>query len=194
MADFRTREAATVFVVDVASPMMMVPSGTTSLTPRVWLSACASAAGIVAATALRSERVVICVAPTCFSWATSGACMDAAVASRACRWARFAGRLVSWSSNTTTMRSRLPDERALTWLGLNLEKLGLGTLARAVEPAAQPAPVIAVTPSAAAPSNEAALRRVKDILLPPFWPTLGLPGRNGTFGCSTLIAAGSRTD
>ena len=126
MADFRTREAATVFVFDVASPMMMVPSGTTSLTPGVWLSACASAAGIVAATALRSERVVICVAPTCFSWATSGACMDAAVASRACRWARFAGRLVSWLSNTTTMRSRLPDERALTWLGLNLEKLGLG--------------------------------------------------------------------
>ena len=173
MADFRTREAATVFVIDVASPMMMVPSGTTALTPGVWLSACASAAGIVAATALRSERVVICVAPTCFSWATSGACMDAAVASRACRWARFAGRLVSWSSNTTTMRSRLPDERVLTWLGLSLEKLGLGTLARAVEPAAQLAPVIAVTPSAAAPSNEAAFRGVKDILLPPFWPLSG---------------------
>ncbi len=73
-ADFRTREADTVGVVDVASPMMMVPSGTTSLTPWVWLSACASAAGIVAATALRSERVVMCVALTCFSWATSGAC------------------------------------------------------------------------------------------------------------------------
>ncbi len=154
MADFCTREAATVFVFDVPSPMMIVPSGTTALTPGVWLSACASAAGIVAATALRSERVVICVAPTCFSWATSGACMDAAVASRACRWARFAGRLVSWSSNTTTMRSCLPDERALTWLGLNLEKLGVATLARAVEPAAQPAPATAVTPSAAAPSNE----------------------------------------
>src|SRR5487761_1365412 len=80
----------------------------------------------------------------------------------------------------TTMRSRLPDERALTWLGLNLEKLGPGlenpgpaTLARAVEPAAQPAPVIAVTPSAAAPSNEAALRGVNDILLPPFRPSIG---------------------
>jgi hypothetical protein len=59
--------------------------------------------------------------------------LDAAVASRACRWARFAGRLVSWSSNTTTIRSRLPDERALTWLALSLEKLGLGTLARAAE-------------------------------------------------------------
>jgi hypothetical protein len=94
--------------------------------------------------------------------------MDAAVASRACRWARFAGRLVSWSSNTTTTRSRLPDERALTWLGLSLEKLAVGTLARAVEPDAQPTPVIAVTPSAVAPSNEAALRGVKDILLPPF--------------------------
>ena len=92
--------------------------------------------------------------------------MDAALAARARRWARFAGRLVSWLSNTTTMRSCLPDERALTWLGLNLEKLGL-TLARAVELAAQVTPVSAVTPSAAAPSDEAALRRVKDILLPP---------------------------
>src|ERR1700722_6460712 len=176
VADLRTWEPATVFVLYLPpSPMMTVTSGTTLLTPRVWLSACASAAGIVAATALMSERVVICVALTCFNWATSGACMDAAVASRARRWARFAGRLVSWSSNTTTMRSRLPDKRALTWLGLNLEKLGLGTLAPAAEatlapaaePAAQPAPVIAVTPSAAAPSNEAALRGVADILLPP---------------------------
>src|SRR5580692_12822459 len=151
MADFRTWEAATVFVLYLPlSPMMTVASGTTLLTPRVWLSACASAAGIVAATALRSERVVICVALTCFNWATSGACMDAAAASRACRWARFAGRLVSWSPNTTTTRSRLPDERALTWLALSLEKLGpalerlgLATLASAVEPAAQPALVIA---------------------------------------------------
>jgi hypothetical protein len=86
---------------------------------------------------------------------------------------RFAGRLVSWLSNTTTMRSRLPDERALTWLALNLEKLGpalekLGpaALARAIEPADQP--VIAVTPSAVTPSNEAALRGVKDILVSPF--------------------------
>ena len=175
LADLRTREPATVFVFDVPSPMMMVPSGTTALTPRIWLSACASAAGMVAATALRSERAATCVAPTCFSWATSGACMDAAVASRARRWARFAGRLVSWLSNTTTMRSRLPDARALTWLALSLEKLGpdleklgLATLAWAVAPAAQPAPVVTVTPSAAAPSHEAALRRVKDILLPPF--------------------------
>jgi hypothetical protein len=45
--------------------------------------------------------------------------MDAAVASRALRCARFAGRLESWLSNTTTMRSRLPDESALTWLALN---------------------------------------------------------------------------
>jgi hypothetical protein len=66
----------------------------------------------------------------------------------------------------------------LTWLALSLEKLGpalerlgLATLASAVEPAAaQPAPVIAVTPSAAVPSNETALRGVKDILLPPFRP------------------------
>src|SRR5450756_87514 len=151
MVGFRSREAATVFVVDVASPMMMVPSGTTALTPWVRLSARASAAGIVAATALRSERAVICVAPTCFNWATSGACMDAAVASLACSWARFAGRPVSWLSNTTTMGSRLPDERAFTWLGLNLEKLdGVGCGA-------------AATVSAAAVSAAAA---VKDIASP----------------------------
>jgi hypothetical protein len=90
--------------------------------------------------------------------------------------------LVSWLSNTTTIRSRLPDERALAWLALSLEKLGLGTLARAVETppawaveAAAPAPLIAVTPSASAtaPSNETALRGVKDILLTPFRPSLG---------------------
>jgi hypothetical protein len=178
MAGFRTREAATVFVLDAPPPMMTVPSGTTALTPRVWLSACASAAGIVAATALSSDRVLTCVAPTCFSCATSGACMEAAVASRACRWTRFAGRLASWSSNTTTMRSRLPDERALTWLGLSLENLGPATLARAAEPAAQPAPVVAVTTSAAAPSNEAALRGVNDILLSPFRPPFEVPGCN----------------
>src|SRR5580700_5680034 len=102
--------------------------------------------------------------------------MDAAVVARACRWARFAGRLVSWLSNTTTMRSCLPAERALTWLALNLEKLGLGTLARVVEAAARPAPVIIVTPSAAAPINEAALRGVKVIPLSPFRPSLGIPG------------------
>jgi hypothetical protein len=68
----------------------------------------------------------------------------------------------------------LPDERALTWLALSLEKVGLGTLARAAaatlawaaEPAAMPAAVVIATPSAAAPSSEAARRRVKDILLP----------------------------
>jgi hypothetical protein len=70
------------------------------------------------------------------------------------------------------MASRLPAERALTWLALNLEKLGLATLARAVEPAAKPAPAIAVTPSAAAPINDATVRGVKDILLPPFRPAL----------------------
>ena len=70
-------------MVDVASPMMMVPSATTSLTPWAWLSACASAAGIVAATALSSDRVVMPVAPTCFSWATSGACRAVAAAWRA---------------------------------------------------------------------------------------------------------------
>src|SRR3984957_11040706 len=107
----------------------------------MWLSACASAAGIVAATALRSERVVMPVAPTCFSWATSGACRDGAAASRACRWALVAGRLVSWSSNTTTMRSCLPDERDLTWLVLSLEKLGFVELAGValVAPSAVPA-------------------------------------------------------
>src|SRR6516162_7834703 len=101
--------------------------------------------------------------------------MDAAAASRACRWAWFAGRLVSWLSNTTTMGSCLPDERAWTWLGLNVAKLGVGpglaTLARAAEPPAQPMPVIAVAPSAAAPSNEPALRGVNDILPPPFRPS-----------------------
>ena len=129
-------------MVDVASPMMMVPSGTTSLTPWVWLSACASAAGIVAATALRSESVVMCVASTCFSWATSGACMAVAAACRACRWALVAGRLASWSSNTTIMDSCLPDERALTWLVLSLEKAGCGepTAAAVVAPSAVPAP------------------------------------------------------
>ncbi|HSZ30875.1 MAG TPA: hypothetical protein VK784_14110, partial [Pseudonocardiaceae bacterium] len=70
-------------------------------------------------------------------------------------------------------RSRLPDKRALTWLGLNLDKLGLGTLARAVAAAAEPA-VSAVTPSAAAPSSEAALRGVSDIPLPPVRPILGV--------------------
>ena len=102
IVDFATWEAATVFVLDVASPMVIIPSGTTALTPGLLESACASAAGIVAATALRSESLVICVARTCLSWATSGAWIDAAVASRACRWARFAGRLASWSLNTTT--------------------------------------------------------------------------------------------
>src|SRR5580658_55208 len=171
MFDFSNWKATTVGVVDVASPMMMVPSGTT-LTPGVWLSACASAAGIVAATALRRESCVICVAFTCVSWATSGACMDAAVACRADRLAWLAGRLGSWSLNTTTTCSCLPDERAVTWLELNLEKLG-PTLAWAVGAAAQPTPVIAVRLSAAAPSNEAALRGVKNILLPPFGPSLG---------------------
>ena len=60
VVDLATREAATVGVVDVASPMMIVPSGTTALTPGVWLSACASAAGIVAATALSSDSFVTC--------------------------------------------------------------------------------------------------------------------------------------
>jgi hypothetical protein len=168
----RTREAATVGVFQAPPPMMMVPSGTTSLTPGAWLSACASAAGIVAATALRIERLVMGVAPTCLSWATRGACIDAAATARACRWARFAGRLVSWLFNTTTTRSRLPDKRALTWLELNLEKLGLATLARG-EPAAEPTPAIAVTPSAAAPNNAAALRGVDDVLLPPVRPAPG---------------------
>ena len=51
--------------------------------------------------------------------------------------------------------------------GPRLRRLGLATLAWAAEPAAQPTLVVTVTPSAAALSNEAALRRVKDILLPP---------------------------
>jgi hypothetical protein len=55
----------------------------------------------------------------------------------------------------------------LTWLEVSFAKLGAGALARAVEVAAQAAPVIMVTPSADAPSSEAALRRVKDILRPP---------------------------
>src|SRR5215469_13583269 len=81
MVGLRTREAGTVLVLYLLPyPMMMVPSGTTSLTPGVWLSACASAAGIDAATALRSHRARILLAPTCFSWATSGACIAAAVA------------------------------------------------------------------------------------------------------------------
>src|SRR5581483_4879109 len=64
---FHTCEAATVLGFRLLSPMMRVPSGTTALTPRVWLSARASAAGILAATALRSHRALIFVAPTCLS-------------------------------------------------------------------------------------------------------------------------------
>src|SRR5262245_7331227 len=113
--------------------------------------------------------------------------MDAAVASRACRWARFAGRLVSWSRNTTTTRSCLPDERALTWPGLNLEKLGLGTLARAGEATpARAAPVIAVTASAAAPSNEAALRGVRDIAGASTPAFLRVPGCSRACGVATF--------
>jgi hypothetical protein len=95
------------------------------------------------------------------------------------------------------MRSRLPDERALTWLGLSLEKLGLGvtlealglaTLAWAGEPAAQPAPVAAATTSAAEPSNEVALRGLKDILLGSIPAlsrgSLDVPSR--MFGCSKV--------
>src|SRR5581483_1738006 len=167
--DFHTCEAATVLGFRLLSPMMTVPSGTTALTPRVWLSARASAAGILAATALRSHRALIFVAPTCLSWATSGACIDAAVASRAGRWARLAGRLASWSLNSTTTLFCLPAERALTWLGLNLEMLGLAVPDRAVESAAQPAPLTTTTPSVAAPSDKA-LRGLKDILLPHSGP------------------------
>jgi hypothetical protein len=85
----------------------------------------------------------------------------------------------------------LPDERALTWLGLSLAKLGLGTLAGAVEPAADPAPVNAVTPiaSVTAPSSEAAFLGVKDILVPPFRPALWVPwmcNRGRPFGSNTV--------
>jgi hypothetical protein len=73
------------------------------------------------------------------------------------------------------MRSRLPDESALTWPALNLEKLGVGELALAVEAAAQLTLVIAATPSAVTPSNEAALRGVRNILLSPFRPSLRVP-------------------
>jgi hypothetical protein len=65
------------------------------------------------------------------------------------------------------MLSCLPDERTLTWLALNLEKLGPAALARAVESVAQAVPVVIVMTSAPAPSNEAALSGVKDILVPP---------------------------
>src|ERR1700729_2728557 len=153
--------------------MMIVPSGTTALTPGLLARAPASAAGIVAATALRSESFVTLVAPTWFSCVTSGAWIDAAAASRACRWVRFAGRLASWLLNTTTMRSGLPAVRALTWLGLNLEKLGFITAALGLEPAADAAPVITTAPSVAAPTNDATFRLVKDIPLPPFG---ALPG------------------
>jgi hypothetical protein len=67
MVDFCTREAATVFAFRVLGARMTVPSGTTALTPRVCPSARASAAGILAATALRIQRVLICVAPTWLS-------------------------------------------------------------------------------------------------------------------------------
>src|ERR1700733_4165475 len=118
--------------------------------------------------------------------------MDAAAAARAGRWDRLAGRFLSWLSNTTTMRSCWPAERALTWLGLNLEMAGR-TLARAVELAAQPRPVSPVTLSAAAPSNEAALRGVKDMLKPRFRPAHGFLGSNPAVlvGCSTRTADGS---
>jgi hypothetical protein len=68
--------------------------------------------------------------------------MAVAAACRACRWALVAGRLVSWSSNTTTMDSCRPDERALTWLVLSVEKAGCGEPAAAavVAPSAAPAP------------------------------------------------------
>src|SRR5581483_2056269 len=169
--------------------MMMVPSGTTALTPGVWLSACASAAGIVAATALRSESLVTCVSPTWLICATRGAWIDAAVASRAFRWAPFDGRLVSWLLSTTTTASRLPDARALTSRGLNLEKPILRALARGVEPAAEPTPVTAVTPSAATPSNEATFRGVTDILLPPFQsPPLRSLARPYSTGAATVNA------
>jgi hypothetical protein len=68
----------------------------------------------------------------------------------------------------------------LTSLGLNLEKLGLGTLTRvaatlawAVGPAAKLALVTAAMPRAAAPSNEAAFRGDRDMLMPP------TPARSG---------------
>jgi hypothetical protein len=63
--------------------------------------------------------------------------------------------LVSWSSNTTTMRSCLPDERALTWLVLSLEKLGCA------EPAGVPADVAVVEPAAVP-----AVTPVRDIASP----------------------------
>ena len=69
-------------------------------------------------------------------------------------------------------RLSLAGQARFHLLGLNLEKLGLATLARAVEPAAEAAPVSAVMPSAAAPINEATLRGVNDIVLPPFRPYL----------------------
>jgi hypothetical protein len=104
--------------------------------------------------------------------------MDLAVDSRADLWAVFAGKLVSWSSNTTTMGSRLPDEKAFTWLGFKVEKLG-STLARAVEAVAQPTLVIAVRLSAAPPNSEATIRGVKDIFLPPFPALFRVPDTKG---------------
>src|ERR1700760_4234195 len=73
------------------------------------------------------------------------------------------------------MRSCLPAERALTWLTLSLEKLGLITPALALEPAAEPAPAIAATPSVAALTIEATFRVVNDIPLPPFKTLPGVP-------------------
>jgi hypothetical protein len=48
----------------------------------------------------------------------------------------FAGMLVSWLLKTTTMFSRLPAEKALTWLVLSLAKLGFTELVAVVVVAA----------------------------------------------------------
>ena len=132
----------------------------------------ASAAGMVAATALSSDRPVMCVAPTCFSWATSGACIDSAAAFRALRWVWLAGRPESWLSNTTTMGSCLPDEKALTWLALSLEKLGEGE-----------APGVAAVAAVAVPAIAAA----SDIATPAPRPGSTI----GRFACLTYLCAGS---
>ncbi len=145
------------------SERTMVPSGTTSLIPEAWRSACASDAGIVAATALRSERLRTCVAPTCPSWAISGACTEAAIAARAPRWARLPE---GWRAGCQRQRSPplafRPRGRGSGPSSGEPERVG--PTGSAVEPAAEPAPAIAIALTATAPTSAARLRGVLDIL------------------------------
>jgi hypothetical protein len=64
----------------------------------------------------------------------------------------LAGRLESWLSNTTTMDSCLPDEKALTWPALSLAKLGVGAAPGVAAVAAVAVPAIAAVRDIATPA------------------------------------------